>query len=741
MTMRRREFLTSGATAAAVVALSVDGTAQRSATGEDHPVGDFVLRRIANGLQILHKDKSDRVLWETAPDGTFITAETALADIKDFGTPMGFFSISDSVSASYGNPTIDKIEVAGGRATVSGKLTGVAGSVQYKLGFEALSTTTLRFIISADGSNASNINRITLQTASVAEEGFFGFGEQLTYFNQKGHILPIVVQEHGVGRGRLIVTQFVDLFASQGGGSPYITEAPAPHFITSRLRSMYLENSEYSTFDMRLFDRVVIKVWSGTMTGRILYGETPLDLIESYTEYSGRMRALPDWVHSGVILGVVGGTAAVRAKLDNARKANIPVAGLWIQDWVGIRITPVGTQLWWNWQLDETYYPDWKELVADLESQGGRMLIYINPFLSTEPGHDSLFAEAKAKGYLVKNADGTPFLNKNSNFYAALLDLSNPETRTWIKNVMKTEMIGKAGASGWMNDFGEAMPFNGRIHEGDPAEWHNRYPEEWARVAREAIEESGRGAEIVFFNRSGFTRSPANATLFWLGDQLQSWDEYSGIKTAVVGLLAGGVSGFSLLHSDTGGYDSFQFKLLGKEIPILVRTPELLMRWTELNAFTAVLRTHEGLEPSVATQFDASPETLAHMERFAKVYKGLASYRKRLVAEAAERGYPVVRHLFLHFPDDPNTHSLRYQFLLGPDLMVAPVLDKGADAVDVYFPAGSEWVDLWTRLDAGKPGHMVRMPAPLSKPAVFIRKGSPSSAVIKEGLKSVGLFT
>jgi sulfoquinovosidase len=165
------------------------------------------------------------------------------------------------------------------------------------------------------------------------------------------------------------------------------------------------------------------------------------------------------------------------------------------------------------------------------------------------------------------------------------------------------------------------------------------------------------------------------------------------------------------------------------------------MRWTELNAFTAVLRTHEGLEPTIATQFDSSPETLAHMERFAKVYKGLAPYRKMLVAEAAARGYPVVRALFLHFPNDPNTHNLRYQFLLGPDLMVAPTLEKGADTVEVYFPMASEWVELWNGTDAGKPGHWVRMSAPLSKPAVFIRKGSSSRAVIEEGLKSVGILT
>ncbi len=259
-------------------------------------------------------------------------------------------------------------------------------------------------------------------------------------------------------------------------------------------------------------------------------------------------------------------------------------------------------------------------------------------------------------------------------------------------------------------------------------------------MAREAIEEAGRGDDIVFFDRSGFTQSPGAATLFWLGDQIQSWDQYDGIKTAVVGLLSGGVSGFSLLHSDTGGYDSFQFKLGDTEIPVLARTPELLMRWTELNAFTAVLRTHEGLQPDVAAQFDTNAETLAHMTRFAKVYKGLAAYRKSLVADAAAHGHPVVRPLFLHFPDDANTHRLRYQFMLGPDLMVAPVLDKDTETVEVYFPAGSAWVDLWTGADAGRAGDWLTMPAPLMKPAVFLKKGAASAAIIRGGLKDVGVL-
>jgi alpha-glucosidase len=196
-----------------------------------------------------------------------------------------------------------------------------------------------------------------------------------------------------------------------------VTEAPAPHFISSRLRSLFLENTH--VFDMRSATHFQIKVWSGTMTGRILYGETPLDLIEAYTEYAGRMRVLPDWVHNGVIVASQGGMQAANKKLAELRQASVPLAGFWIQDWVGIRVTSAGQQLWWDWRLDENYYPQWRELVADLEKDGARMLIYINPFLSNAAGHDALFKEAQANGYLVKKADDSPYLIKNTDFFAA----------------------------------------------------------------------------------------------------------------------------------------------------------------------------------------------------------------------------------------------------------------------------------------------------------------------------------
>jgi sulfoquinovosidase len=744
--MKRRKFIASGAIAvtaaalpAAALQIGCSDKKKDNAPGEEYNLGEFILQKLgSSGLRVLHKKNTERVLWESSSDGKFLTAEKADADIVQFGTPEGFFKITDKNISSYGKPTIDSIDITGNEASLTGKLTGNSGTIGYKIIFKAHSASQLNFEIKTDN---SAVNRVILRSSTSKEEAFFGFGEQMTYFDQKGNLIPILVQEHGVGRGRPIVTELVDTFAKGGGGTPYISEAPVPYFISSKLRSMFLENTEYSLFDMRHTEYFEVKLWSGAMTGRIIYGETPLDIIEAYTEYCGRMRALPDWINNGVVVSVQGGTQQVREKLAKLYSANVPLAALWIQDWCGIRITSVGKQLWWDWKLDETLYPGWDKLVSELESKGSKMMIYMNPFLSNAEGHNAMFNDAQAKGYLVNKNDGTPYMIKNSDFYAGIIDLSNPGTRTWIKDIIKNEMITKAKASGWMTDFAEAMPYDVNLYgKIDPNAWHNIYSQEWAVVHREAIEEAGRGNDIVFFNRSGFTQSPKFSTLFWLGDQLQSWDEYDGIKSAVVGMLSGGVSGFSLIHSDSGGFTTMSFKLAGHKVPVIARSDELFQRWLELGALSSVFRTHEGLDPAISAQFDSAPENTAQLARCGNIYTGLAGYRKRLIKEASEKGYPVARHLFLHYPNDNNTHSIRYQYLLGADMMVAPVVDKGADTVDVYFPASSEWIDIWTGQDAGKAGEWHNMPAPIGKPAIFLRKGSSSVNEITNGLKSTGIL-
>jgi alpha-glucosidase len=129
----------------------------------------------------------------------------------------------------------------------------------------------------------------------------------------------------------------------------------------------------------------------------------------------------------------------------------------------------------------------------------------------------------------------------------------------------------------------QGLPYDVVLYSGaDPKRYHNRYAEEWAETNREAIREAGRGEDIVFFNRSGYTRSPRYCTLFWLGDQLVDWNKHDGIKSAVTGLLSSGLSGYALEHSDIGGYTAIDNFLLKYH-----RSKELLMRWIELGAFTA----------------------------------------------------------------------------------------------------------------------------------------------------------
>jgi alpha-glucosidase len=692
-------------------------------------------------LRATHSAEPDRVLWESIPNVAFVGAAEGQADVREFGTPEGSFSMNDKIITSCTAQSIDAVKATATALVLQGTLAGQGCSVNYSLTFRPVAANQLQFQLQFDGSQAASMNRIYLRAASEADEHFFGFGEQLTYFDQKGNVIPILVQEHGVGRGLPVFTGLVDLTQNGGGGNPYVTEAPVPQYITSKLRSLFLENKEYSVFDLHSPERVEITVFASQMTGRILYGRTPLDLIQEYTEYAGRMRPLPDWISQGAVISVQGGTDVVLQKLDTFVKAGVPIAAFWIQDWPGRRVTAIGSQLWWNWKLDEVYYHDWDGLVDALQKQNARMMIYINPFLTNAPGHDELFNQAMQAGYLVKKKDGTPYLIKNTDFYAGLADLSNPAARQWMKGIIKNELITHARASGWMTDFGEALPFDASLYDNaSPDVWHNHYPEAWAEVNREAIQEAGRGDDIVFFDRSGFTQSPGQATLFWLGDQLQTWDEYDGIKTAVVGMLSGGVSGFSLTHSDTGGYNAFAINISGKEIPIIARSKELLMRWVELSTFTSVLRTHEGLNPAISAQVDSDPETLAHFARMAKIYRALGFYRKQLMDEAARTGYPMVRHPFLEYPNDSNTYNLRYQYMFGSEFMFAPVVDNGATRVRLYLPAGN-WTNVWTgeTMDTAK-GTWVEVAAPIGKPALFYKTGSAIGEQFVAALKAEDLY-
>ena len=155
-----------------------------------------------------------------------------------------------------------------------------------------------------------------------------------------------------------------------------------------------------------------------------------------------------------------------------------------------------------------------------------------------------------------------------------------------------------------------------------------------------------------------------------------NWGQHDGLPSIVPALLSSGISGMSINHSDIGGFassDRWYFKIK--------RSPELLKRWIEVCAFSPIYRTHECILPLKNIQVYSNPEMRAFYAKFGNIHYAMKPYLKHYAQEAHEKGLPMVRHLYLHYPSDPEVLNLQSQYLLGEDILVIPVLEKGAKTV------------------------------------------------------------
>ena len=726
---------------------------------EIRPLGDALPGPVVPGpvvIAVRHPRCSQRagaVLFETPPDGRFLGALHGEVSYEDhFG---GSFEVACAPSASLPVTVVESVEsververvesAASGSLRLRGRLVSEGSDAGSTAGFEVVlsevSDGDLRIEAALDisgwaAARATGVTRLVLRMRSEPEEAFFGFGEQLTYCDLSGQVVPLVSQEHGIGRGLPVVTDGVNALIPGAGGTPVSTGSPSAFWHTSAGRSVLLEGSEYGEVDLSRPEEARLEHHAKRLAAHVFAASDPVELLGLASAHTGRMRPLPTWVHEGAILGLQGGTARVEEALECADRAGVALSALWLQDWCGRRESAFGSQLWWDWRLDEERYPGWRDMVARLAERGIRVLTYVNPYLSTTPGHDVLYAHALARGYLVTDDDGAPYMIPNSDVGSAVVDLSNPDAGEWISGVI-AGMAEETGCSGWMADFAEGLPMQGvRIAAGDPRSFHNSYPVVWAEVNRRAADSTTRPGEMLPFHRSGFTESPRHLTLGWLGDQLQTWDEHDGMKSAVCGMVSGGLSGFSVLHADVGGYLSLPNPWGGERL--FTRDPELLMRWMELGALSPVMRTHEGLDPSSNLQWDSTAELLEHFRRCSLIYRAWGEYRRALAGEVSSAGLPVTRHPYLHFPEDPATWGLRHQYMLGSELMVAPVLDPGVSEVAVYLPRG-RWERLWTGEAYGdeRSGGWATVPAPLGSPVLLGRLGSEVGASISARLQEI----
>ena len=561
------------------------------------------------------------------------------------------------------------------------------------------------------GEEKPGVNRYWLTFVTNPKEHIYGCGETYSELDLKGQNVRIWVAEHqNTGRisKKIIKEKLLGKHPDKKlSFDKYESYYAQPTFVSSDKYYVHCDINAYSEFDF-------------TDAGKItLYFQEPPVIItdsgQDFAEVSrkltgllGRQKALPDWLYDGVILGIQEGTDVVDAKIKKAKEAGVPVVGVWCQDWSGCRRTGFGYQVMWNWEWDQELYPGLDKKIAEWKEEGVRFLGYINPFIAIEK---DLYAYASEHGYCVQDREGNDYLVTITTFPAAMVDFTNPEAYEWYKGLIKENMIG-LGMGGWMADFGEYLPLDAVLYSGeDPAIIHNQWPAIWAKMNQEAVAECGKEGQVFFFTRAGHTGTIAHAHMMWTGDQHVDWSIDDGLPAVIPATLSLAMSGYGIAHSDVGGYTTIMH---------MRRSKELLLRWEEMNVFSPLFRTHEGNQPVNNVQFDDDEELLAQLAKCGRMHVALKDYLKGLVAEEISDGTPVMRPLFYHY-DEAEAYTEKTEYLLGRDLLVAPVYEEGAKSRTIYLPS-----DGWVNIFDGKEyagGHMI-MEAPIGKPPVFVRKDS-----------------
>lgn len=562
-------------------------------------------------------------------------------------------------------------------------------------------------------------NRIWIRISADSSEHVIGGGEQFSCLDLRGKSFPIWTREQGVGRNKKkLITILADKV--NAGGDYHTTYFPQPTFISSNMYFAHIENTEYSVLDFTHSDYHEICIWSNEFS--LVIGTAPdySGLLEKLTELLGRQPVLPDWAMKGIWLGVQGGTERVAGLLKKCEDGGIDIPVVWIQDWEGIRITSFGKRLNWDWYWNSELYPGLPEIIEN--DNDHKWMAYINPYI-IENGR--LFNIAQKNSYLVKNAEGDDYVFDFGEFNCGIVDLTLPEAFDWYKNFVVKKNIIDMGFRGWMADFGEYLPYDAVCHGGSGSKVHNLWPVLWARCCREAVDESGLSGQCVFFTRSGGAGSGAYSTLQWAGDQNVDWSEDDGLASVITSAISLGMSGVGLQCSDCGGYTTLLY---------LHRTEELMLRWLEYSCFTPVMRTHEGNRPDSNIQLYSNDTLISAGAKFSKMHTAMLPYMRECVELNSKTGTPVMRPLFYEEPKNDALYSRNlFSYMLGSDIVVAPVVKKGASSRKGILPNGN-WVHLWS--GEKFKGGPFKVSAPMGKIPVFYKEDSPYAPLF-ESLKSI----
>jgi alpha-D-xyloside xylohydrolase len=449
----------------------------------------------------------------------------------------------------------------------------------------------------------------------------------------------------------------------------------------------------------------------------------PVEILRRYHALTGLPGALPDWAF-GVWMSRSSYYSAdeMVAVADELRAADCPVDVMHVDEWLS---EPVLGDAAWSSGPDRRRFPaGW---TARLAERGVRTSVWVNPYL--EKG-SPLADEAAGKGFVVVNDDGEP-LGAADNPDTLPIDFSNSEAREWWSDRLR-KVLGDEGVSALLSDFGEEVPVEAVFADGlRGTDRHNSYGLIYAEtvwgVGREVRPDDF--VPIFRAGTAGSQRTPAH----WAGDMPSTW---AGIVSSLRACLSMSLSGFGVVSHDTGGYwTPSSYDRARKQRAALFEgapdpgpveadvEPELYARWAQWGAFTPIMRFH-GVGRREPTGYPEPSRSVVIAA--CQLRKRLQPYLIRAAAEASRTGLPMMRPMVLAYPGERAARDAELQYLLGPDVLVAPLLEPGGER-QVWVPPG-EWRPLWGAEPLRGPG-WVGVRCSLEAFPAYVREG----AVVLEG--------
>ena len=502
---------------------------------------------------------------------------------------------------------------------------------------------------------SDNARRINPVFTLTADEMIFGCGESATGLNKVG--------------------QKVNLFVTdpQGPETDQMYK-PIPFFMSNRGYGMFMHTSAPVTCDFGATYIGLNKMFMGdeNLDLFVFFGE-PKDILDEYTDLVGKPGMPPLWSFGTWMSRIT--YFSEKEGYDvaaNIRKNKYPCDVIHFDTgWFDV-----------DWQCDykfsENRFQNPRQMLKDLKSQGFHVCLWQLPYFTPK---NRYFPELIEKNMYVKNGNGElPYED-------VVLDFSNPETVNWYQD--KLAGLLNIGVSAIKVDFGEAAPLNG-IYASGKSGWyeHNLYPVRYDMALSEITKKLHN--ENIMWARAAWAGSQ-RYPLHWGGDAATT---NTGMLGTLRAGLSFGLSGFSFWSHDMGGF--------------VKSTPEdLYCRWLPFGFLTSHTRAH-GAPPTEPWLYDS--------KRVQDVFRKSAEMRYRLMPyvyaqakECTEKGLPMLRALFVEFPDDPGAWRVDDEYLFGSQILVAPLLESGITGRTVYLPEG-KWIDYqtekvyeggWHRIEAG----------------------------------------